>query len=331
MNDQYDDGDDENYDDDDDDDHDDDDDDDDDDDEDVDNYDDAYLNINCNANRPGNVNPEFGANEPGCGNTFSYNGGAGAGTAACACDGAKPYEDGFNDKKRDPNCCSESRVYQRPLVNKKPGDCSTEFKYVPEFNYPPPPCPPQDTVVSTQSGCCKGPAPATIKPAEESCTTTYKYVPEFNYPPPPCPPQDSGCNKQLQNTSCCGNNSASPYQGGLTNKKPDGISGVRPCCNEPDTYESISNTDAQRYKGKGPDRTNFYADDDCGCQKSNNSSSNNNLFDGETDWSEIRKLAYAAVENCSTYSPKLPRRFPSFYCEEENYVKDMALNVRRER
>ena len=269
----------------------------------------AFLNTNCNANRPGNVNPEFSACEPGCGCTFSYNGGAGAGTAACCCDSPKPYEEGFNDKKRDPTCCCEaSRCYQRPLASKKTSDsCTSTFKYVPEFNYPPQPCPPED------SGCC--PKPCDSGKALANCTTEFKYVPEFNYPPPPCPPQDS----------CC----QTTYQCGLTNKKPCDV--VKSCC-DADSYELIANTDAQRYKGKGPDRRNFYADDDCcPCQKSNNASSNNSMIDEDTDWSEIRRLAYSAVDNCSGCSPKLSRRLPSFYCEEENYVGHASLESTKDR
>ncbi|RUS72523.1 hypothetical protein EGW08_019719 [Elysia chlorotica] len=284
----------------------------------------ALLNCNCNASKPGNVNPEFGANEPGCGNTFSYNGGAGAGSASC-CD-SKPYEEGFNDKKRDATCCCESsRCYERPLANKKTSDCcTTTFKYVPEFNYPPPPCPPAD------SGCCNAPLKESA-PKEGNCTSVFKYVPEFNYPPPPCAPANSGCNAHLQsNTECC-----NTYQGGLTNKKPvervvEGC--CRDGCNGPDTYESIANTDAQRYKGKGPDRKNFYADDGCcSCQPTNNSSTNNNLYETDTDWSEIRRVAYAAVDSCSCCSPKLVRRSPSFYCEEEHYVKGMSAQLARGR
>ncbi|GFO44263.1 collectin-11 [Plakobranchus ocellatus] len=250
----------------------------------------AHLNTNCNSNAT-NVNPEFGANEPGCGCTFSYNGGAGAGTAAPCCDSTKPYEQGFADKKRDPTCCCESgRCYERTSINKEPKNgCVYDFKYVPEFNQPPPPCPPLDCATAGKCGC-------------------------------------------------------DTYQGGLANKKPESCkdcncgpegpptrstctTGQTNCCN-PDTYELIANKDAQRYKGKGPDRSNFYASDDCcPCQQSNNASTNNSLFEDDTDWSEIRRQAYASTERCASISPKLVRRTPSFYCEEEHYVKEIVRRI----
>lgn len=90
--------------------------------------DDKEVDTNCNHN----VNPEPLPNE-GCGCTGSYNGGAGAGTASCSYDPCGPYEQGFQDKKRDAICmCCQDDTYQTGLVNKKPS-YTDEYKQLPLY------------------------------------------------------------------------------------------------------------------------------------------------------------------------------------------------------
>lgn len=182
----------------------------------------------------------------GCGCTGSYNGGAGAGTAVC-CD----------CQVKRPSCDCQDDTYQTGLVNKKP-ECTD--KYVPVLPGPPPPCPPKDSCCHSLpappvTSCCPYDADTYQSPlTNKKPHCTDKYIPELPPPEPYCRKGDC---------SCCAS-----------------------CKGCPDTYELIRNTDAQRYKGKGLDRSHFFSDDCCGCRRdscnSNNFTGSNSIIYGDS-------------------------------------------------
>lgn len=218
---------------------------------------------NCNHN----VNPEPLPNE-GCGCTGSYNGGAGAGTATCSgCDDGRPYETGFNDKKRDNACCGCPNDAYRPEVVNVKVNSTSDWGTGCSCGHAGRSCTCQDTYQQE------------LVNKKPECTVEYKYVAEMPPPKPYCEKNDP---------SCCGNM----------------------CCAPPDTYELVKNTDAQRYQGKGPDRSNFYADDSCGCQNTSNNNLNVIEWNNDLNWAELRKSSYSSTSSncCTCRSPSPVRR-----------------------
>lgn len=97
----------------------------------------------------------------------------------------------------------------------------------------------------------------------------------------PGPFEGCGCTGSYNGGAAGGTNTCGcgeTYQGGLVNKKtvcsddspyleyPMAVQhnhgnnySCCGCCDGPDTYELITNKDAQRYKGAGPDRSHYFA------------------------------------------------------------------------
>ncbi|CAG5123348.1 unnamed protein product [Candidula unifasciata] len=92
----------------------------------------------------------------------------------------------------------------------------------------------------------------------------YKYVAEFSGPSQLCPPRETPCYTPLPPKTHCHPYEANTYHRPRNNTSPqcmDHYVGCDSCCSEcPDTYELVRNTDAQRYKGRGPDRSQYFAD-----------------------------------------------------------------------